>query len=115
MVKLTHIHTGIIKFYEQEIAPHKKSLMFFGMAMPLIINNFVRKNATMIELLADENGDIDIDTLHNNYTKFLENNGPFKVPVINADFDAKDLDKLVAIIKAEVPVATPATAPAPVL
>ena len=113
MVKLTHIHTGLIKFYAQEIAPLYKSFMFFGSMVPTIINNFIRKNANIIDLLIDENGDVDIDSLHINYKTYLENNGPFTVRVLKQElnFDASDVDKIVAIIKAEVPVAPTITTP----
>ena len=99
--KMCHINAGISKWYLKEVAPLGWKAMLMTPLVNLGIANTMNKYADAIALLTDENGEIDIDTLHRDYVELVSKQGA--VEMFGVKFNAQDVETLCETIKAEIP------------
>lgn len=88
--------------WADEVLMPKSTMVQKGLITFIILQSQSRINELLepLKLLADKDGNFDVNELAQNLTKSLEAmGGKFTLPVLNYNFDKADLDMLIDIIK----------------
>lgn len=91
-----------ITAWADEVLIPKSSLIQKGLITFVLLQGQSRFQELLdpLNLLADKDGNFDVDVLYGNLKKSLEAmGGNFTVPVLNYVFDADDLSKMFEIVK----------------
>ena len=99
-VKMANVIGGICAFYDKYIAPLGFGEWALSPFVPKIIDNYVKKNKSMLEYILDENDEIDLDDAYKIYSQKISEKG--KIKVGKYSFDNNDLKNLLDAIKATV-------------
>ena len=99
--KITHVQSGITKWYLKDVAPLGWKAMLATPLVKLGVANALNKHADIVSTLSDECGEIDIDALRKDYAEIINKAG--SIELFGVKFNIQDLDSLYATIKAEVP------------
>ena len=99
-IKLSDIERGITSFIDNDLMlkgnPIQQGLLTFVM---LQSKGKFTKMLSSLSFFADENGEFDADTLHQNLQQALTKiGGKYTIPLINYTFDSDDLNKIFTYI-----------------
>lgn len=106
IVTLEHIHAGLAKYVDTEVAPKATGLTkfmvyFFVPSLKKIVNTKLEqlKATGLADDLFTEDGLIELDEAYNRAKTAIQHSGKIMIPQIGYIIDETDVDKLYQLIK----------------
>lgn len=97
MIKIENVKQGLKNYYHEELLPMSWKMSFIEPILNKAIDNAERQYKSIIDMIKNDDGSIDIDYLHQEYRKKVQAIG--SVEILGIKFNSDDIDKLVEHIK----------------
>lgn len=97
MIKIENVKEGIKNYYKEEILPMSWKMSFIEPILMKIIDNAERQYKTVIDMIKNDDGSIDVDYLYQEYRKKIQSMG--NVEILGLRFNVDDVDKLMEHIR----------------